>query len=208
MALATMVMTPMAEEEDGAGDDGDDADGPVEAADDGEGAGRLDGHLARAMRPEAEGDVVHPAQELGGRAVAGGGDGEAVHAVAIAGERLQVVEVQPDAVLVAGDVARIGAAAYEGGDAHGVAGRIGARAELDEVADAEAGVGGQSLVDRHRAVRGRSGGRAPAARRLDRDRRRERGDESEERGEEHRARRAAGGTGWRRTDVPPGRPVP
>jgi hypothetical protein len=58
-----------------------------------------------------------------------------------------VVEVEARAVLAAGDLARVGAAAHEGAHHHRVAGDAGPRGDHDPVAEAEPGVGGEALVE-------------------------------------------------------------
>jgi hypothetical protein len=84
---------------------------------------------------------------------AAGGDGEAVHAVAVDSELLQVVEVQPHAILVARHLTRIGAPPDDGRHHDRVASGAGRRRHDHAVADAEPRVRGEPLVDRDRADR-------------------------------------------------------
>jgi hypothetical protein len=72
--------------------------------------------------------------------------GEAVHAIAVAEQRLEVVEMQPDAILASRDLSRVSAALNDGGDDDGVAGEAGLGRDDDTIADAEAGVGGEASV--------------------------------------------------------------
>jgi hypothetical protein len=135
-----------AEKEDGAGDDGDHADGAMKARDDGERLGRLDGDVGGAVGPEAERRVVDASERLGGRVRGPGGHGEPVDAVAVAQQLLEVAEVHPDAVLAPGDLGGIGAPLDDAGDDGAVAGLAGRSGERDTVAHAESGVGGEARV--------------------------------------------------------------
>ena len=78
-------------------------------------------------------------------------DGEAIDAIAVADEMLQLVEMQVRAIFAARDLARVGAAAHDRGDDHGVAARARRRRNDDGVADAQMRVGGETLIDRDRA---------------------------------------------------------
>ena len=73
-------------------------------------------------------------------------DGEAVDAIAVAEERLEMVEVQPDAILAARDLGGVGAPLDDGGDDDRVARHSRLRRDDDAVTDAERGVGGEARV--------------------------------------------------------------
>ena len=77
---------------------------------------------------------------------AAGPDGEAVDAVAVAEERLELVEMQPDAILSARDLGGVGTSLDDGGDDDRVARHPRLRRDDDAVADAECGVGGEASV--------------------------------------------------------------
>src|SRR5215203_5576083 len=94
----------------------------MKAADDEKRGRGLDGDVARSVGAEAERRRLDGAH---GRVDAGGsiarGDGEAVDAIAVIGEALELVEVEPHAVFAARDLARIRVAPHERGHDDGVA---------------------------------------------------------------------------------------
>jgi hypothetical protein len=55
--------------------------------------------------------------------------------------------MQPDTILAARDLGRIGAPPHDGGDDRAIAGGARGGGEGDPIADMEAGIGGQPLVD-------------------------------------------------------------
>ena len=126
----------------------------MKARDDGEGLGRLHGDVGRAVRAEAERGGVDARDGIGRGGGRASGHGEAVDAVAIAEQLLELIEVQPDAILAARDLGGIGAPLDDAGDDGGVAGLTGPAREHDAVADAKAGVGGEAAVDGERARSG------------------------------------------------------
>jgi hypothetical protein len=133
----------------------------MESRHDGEGRGRLDGDVARAVGTESERGGVDARLRLrdgGGRRC---GDGEAVYAVAVTEQRLQLREVQPDAILAARDLGGVSSAAYDRGYDGGVTVRAGCRRERDLVTDVQTGVGGEPLVYGYspRVLRARTGAR-------------------------------------------------
>lgn len=76
------------------------------------------------------------------------GDGEAVHAVAVAEQRLQLAEVQAHAILAARDLGRVGAPAHDGADHDRVTLGFRRGRDDDPVAEMQPGVGGEPFVDR------------------------------------------------------------
>jgi hypothetical protein len=116
----------------------------MEARDDGKGLGRLHGDVGGAVGAEAERCGVDARDGIGrgrGRARA---HREAVDAVAVADETLQVIEVQPDAILAARDLGGIGAALHDAVDDDRVAGLARPAGDDHAIADAERGVGGEA----------------------------------------------------------------
>jgi hypothetical protein len=98
------------------------------------------------MRLKAERRRVDPGDGVGGGVRRAGRDGEAIDAIAIAEQRLELAEMEADAVLAAGDLGGVGAALGDGGDDDGVAGLTGAGRDDDAITDAEMRVGGESAV--------------------------------------------------------------
>ena len=77
-----------------------------------------------------------------------GCDGETIDAIAVADQRLQMIEMHPHAVLGARDFGRIRAPAHEGGHSDRVTGSAWCRREDEQIAELDSPVRGQSLVDR------------------------------------------------------------
>ena len=98
IALATMVMTPMARWKR-------DTTANV--------LRRLDGDVDRAVRAEPECRGVDALDRIGGSSRRARVHREAVDTVAVAEQSLQVVEMQPDAILAARDLGGIGASLHD-----------------------------------------------------------------------------------------------
>jgi hypothetical protein len=125
----------------------------MEARDHGERSRRLDGDVGAAMGTEAVRGRVDARDGVGSRASVARSNGEAIDAIAVAEQLLQMVEMQPHAMLAARDLGWIGAALGDGGDDDGVARQARLGGDDDAVADVKTGVGGQSRVDRDGAWR-------------------------------------------------------
>ena len=77
---------------------------------------------------------------------------EPIHAVAVADEALQVIEVKPNAVVASRHLRRIRSALHDGGDAHGVADHCARfRREHHSIANAEPRISRESVVDSDRS---------------------------------------------------------
>src|SRR5688500_19222388 len=111
-----------AEQEDRARDDRDQADRPMEAADDEERSRCLDGDVARPIRPESECLAIHLVEHATDVAGVGRGDGEAIDAVPISRNPLQLIEMQSGPEIAARDLGRVGAALEDRSDDYGLTG--------------------------------------------------------------------------------------
>ena len=111
--------------------------------------------LAGGIGAKAERDGVHALEHgVGGRATSRE-HGEPVDAIAVAGQPLQMVEMQPNPVLAAGNLRWVGPTANDGRDADSVArGAVRLGCEHDPVANSKARVARKALVDRDRALGG------------------------------------------------------
>src|SRR5215213_3012520 len=79
--------------------------------------------------------------------------------IAVADESLEVIEVEPNAILVARDLGRVCPATDDGRNANGIsadAARL--RSEHDAIADANPRIGGEPFVDRDRSLGSARGG--------------------------------------------------
>lgn len=73
-------------------------------------------------------------------------DGESVDAVAVAEEPLEMIEMQPHAILAARDLGRVGATFDDGGDDDAVTRQPRLRSDDDAIPDAKSSVGGEARV--------------------------------------------------------------
>ena len=136
-----------AQQKDRAREDGDDPDGPMEPAHDLERARRLDRDVRGAMRAKAEGRGVDPVQRIRRRAGACRGEREAIDPIPVSDQCLEMSEVHPHPVLRPCDLGGIGSPPCDGGDANGVSCIFGCAGENDPIADTEARIGREPLVD-------------------------------------------------------------
>jgi hypothetical protein len=104
------------------------------------------GHVGGAMGAESVRGRVDARHRVARGASVARSDGEPVDAVAVAEQRLEMVEMQPDAILAARDLGRVGATLDDGGDDGAVARHPRLGRDDDAVADAEPGVGGEARV--------------------------------------------------------------
>jgi len=119
----------------------------VESAHDLEGARRLDRNVARSIRLETEGysvDAINQLRNVGRWRCC---DRESIDPIAISGNRLQLVEVHPDAQITARYLGWIRSPPHDRADNHGVAHRSGARRDRNAVADFQVGSLGQRVID-------------------------------------------------------------
>jgi hypothetical protein len=119
-----------------------------------EGLGRSNSDVFRPVRFESECRGIDLGYRLLCRGIISCGDGEAIDAVTIASERLQVIEVQPDSKFASRDFGWIVPAPYNCRDYDRITDwRLRNGGQNDTVAYANVSIGGESLIDRNGALR-------------------------------------------------------
>ena len=118
----------------------------MEAIHHAEGRTGLDGDLGGGIRAESERRFVYRGGHRGRIHPFARLHGEAPHAITGPGERLQMIEMQPHAVLTACDFRRVCTATRDGGDDDRVAECTSCGGEQHAIADGETGRGGETFV--------------------------------------------------------------
>ncbi len=121
----------------------------MEAAHDLESPRRLDGNVVRSIRLEAEGYSVDAIDQLRNVRCPRRRDRESIDAVSVSGDRLQLIEVHPDAQIPARHLGWIGSPPHDRADNHDVAGHSGGRRDRNAVADFQVCSLGERIIDRN-----------------------------------------------------------